>query len=83
MSDPEPLQLGVRVVCLVVELAAQPDGLVEVVADVEGGVVGGTVLVVDEPRDLGRQTYAVVEITKNVISDQDQVQASYFCDLFT
>ena len=54
VPDPEPLQLSVRVVLLVVERAPEADGLVEVVADVEGGVVGGPVLVVDEPGHLLR-----------------------------
>ena len=52
MSDPESLQLFIWVVFVVVEGAPEPDGLVEVVADVEGGVVGAAVLVVDEPGHL-------------------------------
>ena len=48
MSDPESLQLFIGVVFVVVQDAPEPDGLVEVVADVEGGVVGAAVLIVDE-----------------------------------
>ena len=54
VPDPDSLQFHVRVVFLIVELAPNADGLVEVVANVEGGVVGGPVLVVDEPGHLLR-----------------------------
>ena len=54
VPDPEALQFRVGVVFLVVERAPEAYGLVEVVADVEGGVVGGPVLVVDEPGNLLR-----------------------------